>query len=57
MPLLPKSIIEVDSAFQAIIFDQPMITHHFPFEQIQEAYELQNTLDEGAVKIVIDMPN
>lgn len=34
----------------------PMITHHFPFEQIQEAYELQNTLDEGAVKIVINMP-
>ncbi len=34
----------------------PMITHHFPFEQIQEAYDLQNTLDEGAIKIVIDMP-
>lgn len=34
----------------------PMITHHFPLEQIQDAYELQNTLDEGAVKIIIDMP-
>ena len=35
----------------------PMITHHFPLNQIQDAYELQYTLDEGAVKIIIDMPN
>lgn len=35
----------------------PMITHHFPFEQVIEAYELQYTRDEGAVKIVIDMPS
>lgn len=34
----------------------PMITHRFPFEKIQEAYDLQNTLDEGAVKIIVDMP-
>lgn len=34
----------------------PMLTHHFPFEQVMEAYELQRTRDEGAVKIVIDMP-
>jgi L-iditol 2-dehydrogenase len=34
----------------------PMITHHFPFDQVLEAYELQRTRDEGAVKIVIDMP-
>ncbi|NJN82983.1 MAG: zinc-binding dehydrogenase [Caldilineaceae bacterium] len=34
----------------------PMITHHIPFEQVQEAYELQYTRDEGAVKIVVDMP-
>ncbi|MCX6049429.1 MAG: zinc-binding dehydrogenase [Chloroflexi bacterium] len=34
----------------------PMLTHHFPFEQVMDAYELQRTRDEGAVKIVVDMP-
>lgn len=34
----------------------PMITHHFPFEEVQDAYDLQYTRDEGAVKIVVDMP-
>lgn len=34
----------------------PMITHHFPFDQVVDAYELQLTRDEGAVKIVVDMP-
>jgi len=34
----------------------PMLTHHFPFDQVLDAYELQRTPDEGAVKIVIDMP-
>ena len=34
----------------------PMITHHFPFAKVLEAYELQATRDEGDVKIVIDMP-
>ncbi|MBX3012530.1 MAG: zinc-binding dehydrogenase [Caldilineaceae bacterium] len=33
----------------------PMITHHFPFEQVIEAYELQTTRDEGAIKIVVDL--
>lgn len=34
----------------------PAITHHFPFDQVLDAYELQRTRDEGAVKIIIDMP-
>lgn len=34
----------------------PMITHHFPFEQVIDAFELQNTRDEGAIKIVVDFP-
>jgi L-iditol 2-dehydrogenase len=34
----------------------PMITHHFPFDQVLDAYELQRTHDEGAIKIVVDMP-
>jgi L-iditol 2-dehydrogenase len=32
----------------------PMITHHIPFERVMEAYDLQNTRDEGSVKIVVD---
>jgi L-iditol 2-dehydrogenase len=32
----------------------PMITHHFPFARVVEAFELQTTRDEGAVKIVVD---
>jgi threonine dehydrogenase-like Zn-dependent dehydrogenase len=34
----------------------PILTHHFPFAQVLEAYELQHTRDESAIKIVIDMP-
>ena len=34
----------------------PLITHRFPFEQVPEAYELQATRDEGAIKIIIEMP-
>ena len=35
----------------------PVITHHFPFGQVLEAYELQRTRDEGAIKIIIKMPD
>lgn len=34
----------------------PMLTHKFPFDQVIEAYELHRTRDEGAIKIVIEMP-
>lgn len=34
----------------------PMITHHIPFAQVMDAYDLQNTRDEGSVKIVVDFP-
>lgn len=34
----------------------PVVTHHFPFDQVFDAYELQQTRDEGAVKIVVDFP-
>jgi L-iditol 2-dehydrogenase len=33
----------------------PLITHHFPFAQALDAYELQYTHDEGSVKIVVDV--
>jgi len=32
----------------------PMITHHFPFDQVLDAFELQTTRDEGAIKIVVN---
>ena len=34
----------------------PMLTHRFPFERVLEAYELARTRDDGAIKIVIEMP-
>ncbi len=34
----------------------PIITHRFPFDKVLEAYELQRTRDEGAIKIIIEMP-
>jgi threonine dehydrogenase-like Zn-dependent dehydrogenase len=34
----------------------PMLTHHFPFSQVIDAFELQTTRDEGAIKIVVDFP-
>lgn len=34
----------------------PLITHRFPFAQVLEAYELQAARDEGAIKIIIEMP-
>ena len=36
---------------------QPMLTHHLPFEQVLEAYELQRTRADGAIKIVVEMPS
>lgn len=35
---------------------KPIITHNFPFDRVMEAYELQRTRDEGAIKIVVEMP-
>ena len=35
----------------------PMITHHYPFDDVIEAYEVHRTRADGAVKIIIDMPN
>jgi L-iditol 2-dehydrogenase len=34
----------------------PMLTHLLPFEQVLDAYDLQRTRDEGAIKIVVKMP-
>lgn len=47
-----KVALELISSGQADV--GPMITHHFPFDRALDAYELQTTRDEGAVKIVVD---
>jgi threonine dehydrogenase-like Zn-dependent dehydrogenase len=33
----------------------PMITHHFPLEQVQKAYDLARTREDGVLKIVVDV--
>ena len=35
----------------------PLLTHQLPFDRVIEAYEIHRTRADGAVKIVIDMPN
>lgn len=34
----------------------PVLTHRRPFEKVHEAFELQRTAADGAVKTVVDMP-
>lgn len=36
---------------------QPLITHRFPFAGVLDAYEMHRTRADGAVKIVIEMPD
>ena len=33
-----------------------LLTHRFPFERVEEAYELARTRDDDAIKAVIEMP-
>jgi L-iditol 2-dehydrogenase len=35
---------------------QPVLTHRFPFEKVHDAFDLQRTASDGAVKTVVDMP-
>jgi len=34
-----------------------LITHHFPFAKVKEAYRMHRNRDDDAIKIVIDMPS
>jgi len=34
---------------------QPVITHRFPFERVREAFDLQRTAADGAVKTIVDI--
>lgn len=33
-----------------------LVTHRFPFERVLEGYELALTRDDGAIKVVVEMP-
>jgi len=35
---------------------KPLITHRFDFDRVMDAYELQHTRGDGALKIVVNMP-
>ncbi|MEE2938357.1 MAG: zinc-binding dehydrogenase [Planctomycetota bacterium] len=35
---------------------QPVLTHRFPFERVREAFDLQRTAADGAVKTIVDIP-
>ena len=34
----------------------PLPTHRFPFERLTEAYELARSREDGAIKVVVQMP-
>jgi L-iditol 2-dehydrogenase len=51
-----STLMALDLIASGSIDVAPILTHRFPFERVLEAYELQRTYDEGAIKIVIDMP-
>jgi len=33
-----------------------MVTHHFPFERVKDAYELARSRADGVIKVVVEMP-
>jgi L-iditol 2-dehydrogenase len=35
---------------------EPLLTHRFPFDQVVDAYALARSRDDGAIKIVVEMP-
>lgn len=55
-PGLVSTRMALDMIASGEIDVAPILTHHFPFERVLEAYDLHHTRDEGAIKIVIDMP-
>lgn len=51
-----STVMALDLIASGEIDVSPIVTHRFPFEHVLEAYELQRTYDEGAIKIIIQMP-
>lgn len=54
-PGLVSTYLAMDLIANGEVDVKPIITHRFKFDQVLDAYELQRTRDEGAVKIVIEM--
>jgi L-iditol 2-dehydrogenase len=50
-----STVLALDLIANGELDVSPILTHTFPFEETLEAYELQNTYDEGAIKIVIEV--
>jgi len=48
--------IAIDLVASGIADAKPLITHHFPFAELKQAYETHHARANGAVKIVIEMP-
>ncbi|MCA9231409.1 MAG: zinc-binding dehydrogenase [Planctomycetales bacterium] len=48
--------IALDLITSGVADAKPLITHHFPFADLLEAYETHRQRADGAVKIVIEMP-
>ena len=48
--------IALDMIAKGEVNTKPLITHRFPFDKVLDAYELQASKDNGALKILIDMP-
>jgi len=46
----------LDWIAEGVINVSPMLTHRFLLEQVLEAYELARTREDGAIKVVIEMP-
>lgn len=48
--------IAVDLIAAGVADPKPIITHRIPFAEVKDAYEMHRTRADGAVKIVIQMP-
>ncbi len=46
----------VDLIASGVADPKPLITHHFPFAEVMDAYETHRTRKEGAVKVIVEMP-
>jgi threonine dehydrogenase-like Zn-dependent dehydrogenase len=49
--------IALDLVASGQIDVRPLLTHHLPFTEVREAYELHRTRGDGCLKIVVEMPD
>ena len=48
--------IAVDLIASGVADPKPPITHHFPFAEVMDAYEMHRKRADETIKIVIEMP-